>query len=83
LSRVFGPDCQAARSLKNRAVAGIPPSVGLRPPCAETPATILILIDARSDPDRRAAGHNQSSGLAEVLHKGCIALDETCRVGAA
>jgi hypothetical protein len=39
----------------DRAAAGVPPSVGLRPPYAETPAAILILIDARSGPDRRAA----------------------------
>ena len=37
------------------AAAGVSPSVGLRPPYGETPAAILILIDAHSGPDPRAA----------------------------
>ena len=37
------------------AAAGVSPSVGLRPTYGETPAAILILIDAHSGPDRRAA----------------------------
>jgi DNA invertase Pin-like site-specific DNA recombinase len=38
-----------------RDAAPLPPPVGLRPPYEETGAAILILIDARSSPDRRAA----------------------------
>src|ERR1700712_1400759 len=49
-----GLDCQAHPST-DRAATCVPPSVGLRPLYGETPAAILILIDARSGPDRRAA----------------------------
>ena len=50
-----GLDCQTHPST-DRAAAGVSPSVGLRPPYGETPAAILILIDAHSGPNRRAAG---------------------------
>ena len=49
-----GLDCQTHPSM-DHAAADVPPSVGLRPPYGGTPAAILILIDARSGPDRRAA----------------------------
>jgi hypothetical protein len=39
----------------DRAADGFPPPVGLRPSYEGKPSAILILIDARSGPDRRAA----------------------------